>query len=128
VTGEALLVATGRVPNSDGMGLDVAGAEVRPDGRVQVDQHGRTTAPGVWALGDVSSPHQLKHVANHEARVVAHNLVHPEDLWSFDHRYVPAGVFSHPQVATVGLTEAQARDQGHDVTCKTQAFGDTAYG
>lgn len=128
VTGEALLVATGRVPNSDGMGLDVAGVQVRPDGRVEVDQHGRTTAPGVWALGDVSSPHQLKHVANHEARVVAHNLVHPEDLWSFDHRYVPAGVFSHPQVATVGLTEAQARDQGHDVTCKTQAFGDTAYG
>jgi mycothione reductase len=82
----------------------------------------------VWALGDVSSPHQLKHVANHEARVVAHNLVHPQDLRSFDHRYVPAAVFTHPQVATVGLTEAEARGHGHDVATKTQRYGDVAYG
>ena len=128
VTGELLLVATGRMPNSDDLGLDVAGVRVRDDGRVEVDEHGRTSAEGVWALGDVSSPHQLKHVANHEARVVAHNLVNPGALRSFDHRFVPAAVFSDPQVATVGLTEEEAREQGYDVTAKTQRYGDVAYG
>lgn len=128
VEAEVLLVATGRVPNSDGMGLDAAGVEVTPDGRVRVDEHGRTSAPGVWALGDVSAPLQLKHLANHEARVVAHNLVHPQDLRSFRHDNVPAAVFSHPQVATVGLTEDEARAAGHDVTVKVQRYGDTAYG
>ncbi len=128
VTGELLLVATGRRPNSDGMGLEAAGVRVRGDGRVEVDEHGRTSAPGVWALGDVSSQHQLKHVANHEARVVAHNLAHPGALRSFDHRYVPSAVFSDPQLAMVGLTEEQAREQGYDVTVKTQRYGDIAYG
>ena len=125
---DVLLVATGRAPNSDGMGLEAAGVQVRPDGRVQVDEHGRTTADGVWALGDVSAPLQLKHLANHEARVVAHNLVHPDDLRSFSHAHVPAAVFSHPQVAMIGLTEEAAREAGHDVTVKLQRYGDTAYG
>ena len=125
---DLLLVATGRVPNSDGMGLDAAGVEVREDGRVVVDAHGRTTAPGVWALGDISAPHQLKHLANHEARVVAHNLVHPQDLQSFVHTNVPMAVFSHPQIAMVGLTEEAARAAGHHVSVKVQAYGDTAYG
>ncbi len=128
VTGELLLVATGRVPNTDDLGLERTGVRLHDDGRVVVDEHGRTDVDGVWALGDVSSPYQLKHVANQEARVVAHNLAHPDDLMSFDHRYVPAAVFTHPQVAHVGLTEQEARDQGYDVTTKTQRYGDTAYG
>ncbi|MGO0575132.1 mycothione reductase [Ornithinimicrobium panacihumi] len=128
VTGELLLVATGRRPNSDDLGLEHTSVGTHEDGRVVVDEHGRTGVPGVFALGDVSSPYQLKHVANQEARVVAHNLVHPEDLQSFDHRFVPAGVFSHPQLATVGLTEEEAREQGYDVTTKVQKYGDTAYG
>ncbi len=125
---QLLLVATGRKPNSDDMGLDLAGVECHADGRVIADAHGRTTAEGVWTLGDVSSPYQLKHVANHEARVVAHNLSHPDDLWSFEHDAVPAAVFTHPQLASVGLTEKQAREAGHSVTVKVQAFGDVAYG
>ena len=127
-TGELLLVATGRRPNSDDLGLEHTAVRTHDDGRVVVDEHGRTGVTGVFALGDVSSPYQLKHVANQEARVVAHNLVHPEDLQSFDHRFVPAGIFSHPQLATVGLTEEQARQQGYAVTTKVQRFGDTAYG
>jgi mycothione reductase len=123
-----LLVATGRRPNSDGMGLDRAGVAVREDDRVEADEFGRTTAEGVWTLGDVSAPYQLKHLANHEARAVAHNLTHPQDLWAFDHRFVPSAVFTHPQIATVGLTEAQARRAGHDVSVKVQSYGDTAYG
>ncbi len=125
---DQLLVAVGRVPNSDGMGLDLAGVEVHDDGRIKVDEFGRTAAQGVWSLGDASSPYQLKHVANHEARAVAHNLVHPEDLRAFDHRYVPSAVFTHPQIATVGLTEDEARAAGYRVSVKVQNYGDTAYG
>ena len=68
-----------------------------------VDEHQRTTAAGIFALGDVSSHHQLKHVANHEARVVQHNLLHPDALIAADHRFVPHAVFTAPQVASVGL-------------------------
>lgn len=125
---DVVLVATGRRPSTEGLGLDAADVALREDGRVAVDAHGRTTADGVWALGDVSSPFQLKHVANQEARVVAHNLAHPEELRSFAHDVVPAAVFTHPQIATVGLTEAEARAAGHDVTAYTQRYGDTAYG
>jgi mycothione reductase len=128
VAAEVLLVATGRVPNTEDLGLEHTGIGTHDDGRIQVDEFGRTAVPGVWALGDVSSPHQLKHVANHEARVVAHNLAHPDQLQPFDHRFVPAAIFSHPQVATVGLTQEQARQAGHRVTTKTQRYGDTAYG
>ena len=82
----------------------------------------------MWSLGDASSPFQLKHVANHEARIVAHNLAHPDDLQSFTHTAVPAAVFTHPQIASVGLTEEEAREQGLDVRVKVQQYGDTAYG
>ena len=66
-------------PNTADLGLAAAGVETHGDGRVAVDCYGRTNVEGVWALGDVSSPYQLKHVANHEARVVAHNLAHPDE-------------------------------------------------
>lgn len=128
VQSEVLLVATGRAPRTEDLGVEAAGVRLHPDGRVVSDAHGRTGVEGVWTLGDCSSEHQLKHVANHEARVVAHNLAHPEDLRSFDHRAVPAGVFTYPQIASVGLTEQQASSAGFDVTVKVQAFGDTAYG
>ena len=75
-----LLIATGRVPNGDTLDLRATGVEVDDDGYVVVDEHQRTTAEGIFALGDVSSHHQLKHVANHEARVVQHNLLHPDAL------------------------------------------------
>jgi mycothione reductase len=128
VEADLLLVATGRVPNSDRLNLDAVGADVHADGRIVVDRFQRTTAEGVWALGDVCSPHQLKHVSNHEARVVAHNLAHPDDLIAADHRFVPAAVFTHPQIAGVGLTEEQARADGVDFVSVTQPFGETAYG
>ncbi|PWJ26018.1 mycothione reductase [Branchiibius hedensis] len=128
VTGDILLVATGRAPNTPDLDLSAAGVATHSDGRVIVDEFGRTSAEGVWALGDVSSPYQLKHVANHEARVVAHNLAHPRELRSIDHRFVPSAVFTHPQLAGVGLTERQAREAGHDVVTKSQKYGDVAYG
>ena len=128
VSGDVLLVATGRVPNTASLGLDVAGIVTHQDGGVTVDAHGRTNVGGVWALGDVSSAHQLKHVANHEARIVAHNLAHPDDLRRFDHRYIPSAVFTSPQIATVGLTEEQLKASGRRFVTTSQAYGDTAYG
>jgi mycothione reductase len=128
VSGDLLLVATGRVPNSDHMNLESAGIDVHPDGRVKVDDFQRTTAPDVWALGDVSTAHQLKHVANHEARVVAHNLARPDDLVAADHRFVPAAVFTHPQLACAGLTEEEAAESGRRYVTSIQGYGSTAYG
>ena len=128
VAGDLLLVATGRAPSTVDLDLHVAGVERHVDGRVRVDDHGRTSVPGVWALGDVSSPYQLKHVANAEARVVAHNLEHPDDLRSLPHSFVPAAVFTSPQIATVGLTEQECLAGGVPHVVKVQEYGDTAYG
>ena len=129
ITADVLLVATGRIPNGDQMDLDKGGIEMTDDGRVAVDEFGRSTsAEGVWALGDVSSPFMLKHVANAEMRTVRHNLLHPEDLQKLPHDHVPSAVFTNPQIATVGMTERQARQAGHNVTVKIQRYGDVAYG
>lgn len=125
---DAVLVAWGRVPNSDRLNLAAAGIDTDDAGHVIVDAHQRASADGVWALGDIAGPWQLKHVANHEARVVAHNLLHPDDLIESDHRFVPHAVFGHPQIASVGLTEADARAQGLDVAVATRDYGGTAYG
>ncbi|NLE82075.1 MAG: mycothione reductase [Rhodococcus sp.] len=133
IDAEALLVATGRRPNGDLLDVGEAGVELDENGSIVVDEYQRTTAEGVFALGDVSSPYQLKHVANHEARVVQHNLLgdawnDTSDLRATDHRFVPAAVFTNPQIADVGLTENEARAQGFDITVKVQAYGDVAYG
>ncbi|HLR56875.1 MAG TPA: mycothione reductase [Beutenbergiaceae bacterium] len=131
VSAEMLLVATGRIPNGDRMNLEAAGIE-NEDGRVITDEYGRTNVEGIWALGDATNDLQLKHVANQEARAVAHNLVETfnggSDLRKFDHRFVPAAVFTHPQIASVGLTETAAREAGYDVATHTQKYGDVAYG
>ncbi|MEJ5927029.1 mycothione reductase [Corynebacterium sp. H128] len=124
---DVLLVATGRTPNGDQMNLSAAGIEMNGTA-IKVDAFGRTSAPGVWALGDVSSPYQLKHVANAEMRAVRHNVLHPDDLREMPHDYVPSAVFSNPQIATVGLTEAQARERYDNITVKIQKYGDVAYG
>lgn len=125
---DVLLVATGRVPNGDTLNLTETGVEVDAAGYVQVDEQQRTTAPDIFALGDVSSHHQLKHVANHEMRVVQHNLLHPESMIESDHRFVPHAVFSEPQIASVGLTEQQAEELGVAYVTVVQEYGSIAYG
>ncbi|MCS4490920.1 MULTISPECIES: mycothione reductase [unclassified Corynebacterium] len=127
VHADMLLVATGRIPNGDLMDLEKAGIELDA-GRIKVDDFGRTTAEGVWALGDISSPFQLKHVANAESRAISHNLLHPHDLVPMPHDNVPFAIFTHPQIASIGLTEAAARQQGHELTVKIQDYKDVAYG
>ncbi|EYT52130.1 mycothione reductase [Leucobacter sp. UCD-THU] len=135
IRADIVLVATGRRPNSDLVGAAQAGLDLHDDGRIAVDEYQRVLSggepvEGVYALGDVCSPFQLKHVANHEARVVAHNLEHPNELRRSRHEAVPAAVFSDPELAQVGLTEAEAAESigVEHVTAKVQRYGDTAYG
>jgi mycothione reductase len=132
VRGDALLIATGRVPNGDLLDAQLAGVDVDHKGRVLVDEYQRTSTRGIFALGDVSSEYQLKHVANHEARVVRHNLLQDWDdteaMVASDHRYVPSAVFTDPQIASVGLTENQARARGYHFKIKVQDYSDVAYG
>ena len=128
VDADLLLLATGRRASTDGLGLDRAGVAVHDDGRVVVDDYQRTSVPGIWALGDVCNPYQLKHVSNHEARVVRHNLLHPDTMVRADHRYVPSAVFTSPQVASVGLTEEEAVSAGMPYVTARQSYGDVAYG
>ncbi|EKF24199.1 mycothione reductase [Mycolicibacterium hassiacum DSM 44199] len=132
VRGDMLLVATGRRANGDLLDAHHAGVELTADGRVVVDRYQRTTARGIFALGDVCSDYRLKHVANHEARVVKHNLLQDWDdteaLMPADHRYVPSAVFTDPEIAGVGLTENQARAKGYRIKVKIQDYADVAYG
>ncbi|WP_283202129.1 FAD-dependent oxidoreductase [Brevibacterium sp. 2SA] len=144
IEADIVLIAIGRHPNTAGLDAAEVGYDLTPDGRLVVDAVQRVYAggepvPGVFALGDISSEHQLKHVANHEARVVGDNLVidvaagapgaAAEDaLEAASHKAVPAAVFTSPQVATVGMTEDEARQAGHDVTVKVQQYSDVAYG
>jgi mycothione reductase len=127
VAGDLLLVAAGRQPNTDDLGLELAGVKVRDDGRVQVDEYGRTTADGIWSLGDASSPFELKHVANAEARAVAHNLAHPDDLRPFPHEWVPAAVFTDPEIASVGARLQDLAGQRPFVQA-TRPYRESAYG
>ncbi|GAB2606101.1 mycothione reductase [Pseudactinotalea suaedae] len=130
---EVVLLAVGRAPNGDRLDAEQAGIELDAEGLVVVDSEQRTTAPRTWALGDVCSPWQLKHVANHEARVVAHNLAvalgkldaPPQHS---DHRFVPHAVFSYPQVASFGPTAVQLEAADVPFVTTTQSYGDVAYG
>jgi mycothione reductase len=124
---DVLLMATGRVPNADRLGLENTSVEVK-DGKVVVDDYQRTSAAGVWAMGDVSSDYWLKHVANLEAQTIQHNLLHPDDLVASDHRFVPSAVFTSPQIASVGLTEQEAREQGIEHQVVLHDYASIAYG
>jgi mycothione reductase len=127
VTGELLLVAAGRVPDTADLDLDRAGVRLRADGRIEVDEFGRTTAEGIWSLGDASTPYPLKHVANAEARTLAHNLAFPGDLRPYPHDWVPSAVFTAPQIATVGARE-QDLSRGRRYVAAVQEYADVAYG
>ncbi|MCY7299571.1 MAG: FAD-dependent oxidoreductase, partial [Ilumatobacteraceae bacterium] len=121
-------VAAGRIPNSDELRVLAAGVEIDQLGNVVVDQYGRTSSPGVWALGDINGRYQLKHMANGEARAVRHNLLHTDDLREYDNRPAPWAVFTSPQIGAVGVTERQAQASGQPYVTITHAFGDAAYG
>jgi len=128
VDAEMLLVATGRTPNSDRLNVAAAGLEVDEHGHVRTDDTYATNVQGIWALGDLSNHFQLKHMANAEARLVRHNLLHPEDPRKLPFTVVPSAVFADPQVASVGLTEHAAAERGQPYVAATRPYSATAYG
>jgi dihydrolipoamide dehydrogenase len=113
VDADVVLVGVGRRPNTAGLELERAGVATDQRGWVPVDDRLRTNVPGVSAIGDVTGKVLLAHVASHQGLVAAGVLAgHDERI---DYRAVPAATFTHPEVASVGLTEAAAREAGHDV-------------
>jgi mycothione reductase len=125
---DAVLLAVGRDINTDLLDVAAAGLPCHDDGRLVVDSFQQTPVGGVFALGDVCSEWQLKHVANHEMRVVKHNLLHPDRPVESDHRFVPRAVFTHPQIASFGKTEHELREAGVPYRAYEQQVGDVAYG
>ena len=128
VRADVLLVAAGRTSNSDRLDVQKAGIDTHDDGRIVVDEFCRTTADGVYALGDVSTPIPLKHVANREAEAVKHNLLHADSPRSVSHDLVPSAVFTHPQLASVGRTEKNCRDDQLTYHVGVAEYSDVAYG
>ena len=128
VEADALLVAVGRIPNTDLLDVAATGVATSPTGYVLVDDYQRTNVEGIYALGDINSPYQLKHVANHEARIVKYNLAHPDAQQAADHRFVPHAVFSSPQIASVGLRERDAAARGIRFVTSEQEYAGIAYG
>jgi glutathione reductase (NADPH) len=105
---DCVLYATGRVPNIAGLGLELAGVDLTPHGGVKVDENFRSSVPSIFAVGDVSSRLQLTPVALAEAMVVVDALF-GSGTRRMEYDWVPTAVFTHPNIGTVGLTEAQAR-------------------
>jgi mycothione reductase len=128
VEAEVLLVAAGRTPNSDRLDVAATGVAVDPHGHVRTDDTYATTAPGTWAIGDMANHFQLKHMANAEARLVWHNLLHPEEPRRAAFPVVPSAVFADPQVASAGATEQQLQAAQRPYATATRSYGDTAYG
>ncbi len=128
ITADSLLVATGRRPNGDELNVEATGVELDGSGYVVTNEFLQTAHPDIWALGDITNPAQLKHLANIDARAVAHNMVNPDDLHSVDRSLSPHAVFGHPQVASIGLTEPQAIEAGLDIVTTVHEFGGAAYG
>ena len=112
VTGSNLLVATGRLPNSDDLGVDKAGIETERKGFIKVNGRLETNVPGIWALGDVKGGPAFTHISYNDFQIVYGNLVEGRTL-SVDNRIVPYCVFTDPQLGRVGMTEKEARVKGY---------------
>ncbi|WP_245439172.1 mercury(II) reductase [Bradyrhizobium sp. SK17] len=114
LTAERILVATGRTPNTETLGLAEAGVTQASSGSIVIDDRMRTSKAGVYAVGDVTGKDQFVYMAAYGAKLAAKNALNGNSL-RYDNSAMPAVVFTDPQVASVGLTEAQARAGGHAV-------------
>jgi dihydrolipoamide dehydrogenase len=109
-----LTIAAGRGPDVEGLGLDDAGVKVDDKGLIEVDGRMRTSREGIWAIGDMVPGPALAHKASDEGIIAVEDAA-GKDTHPIDYRFVPAVTFCHPQVASFGLTEKEARDEGYDV-------------
>ncbi len=108
------LVAIGFRPNSKDMGLEAVGVQINERGFIQVDDRMATNVPGIWAIGDVTGRLLLAHVASAMGIICAENIAGAETV-TLDYRMMPRATYCQPQVASFGLTEAQAKEQGYEV-------------
>ena len=121
-----VIVAVGIVPNTENIGLEALGIKAER-GIIAIDDYGRTNVPGIWAIGDVTQGPWLAHKASHEGVIAAESIakelgnkqVHPHAM---DRRNIPGCTYCHPQVASVGLTEAKAKEAGYEVKAGTFPF------
>jgi pyruvate/2-oxoglutarate dehydrogenase complex dihydrolipoamide dehydrogenase (E3) component len=111
VTGSHLLVATGRIPNTDDLGLEKAGVATNKDGSIKVNARLETSVPGIWALGDCKGGPAFTHISYNDFQIVYGNLIEGKNL-SIENRPVPYCVFTDPQLGGVGITEREARAKG----------------
>ena len=106
IPADQVLVCTGRSPNTEGLGLDKLGVELRR-GAIAVDDLCRTNVPGIWAIGDVNAKFMLAHVASRQGEVVVNTICGQQDRMRY--KAIPAVIYTSPEVAGVGITEAQAK-------------------
>jgi len=121
IEADAVLFATGRVPNVEGLGLGEVGIELGEKGQVKVDEHSRTSVPSIFAVGDVTDRIQLTPMAIREGHAFA-DTQFGKTPWTVDYECVPHAVFSHPPIAGVGMTEGQARNKLGQVKTYTSDF------
>jgi glutathione reductase (NADPH) len=110
MTVDCVMFATGRVPNTGGLGIEAAGVECDAKGAVKVDDDNRSTCDSIYAVGDVTNRIQLTPVAIREGQAFA-DTVFGDKPTRVDYENIPSAVFSHPPIAAVGLTEAKAREK-----------------
>lgn len=125
---DELLISTGRTPNTDQLNVSEGNIEITNSGHIATNSFLQASAEGVWAIGDITNPIQLKHLANADARIVGHNICNPQNLLSVDRSLSPAAVFGYPPIASVGLTEQQAAAEKISYLVASRSFADTAYG
>ncbi|MEE4539402.1 MAG: glutathione-disulfide reductase [Erythrobacter sp.] len=121
-TFDCVMAATGRVPNTEGLGLDKAGVEVGERGQIKVDEYSKTNVDWIYAVGDVTDRVQLTPIAIREGQAFADSLFGPDEPYAVDHSCIPSAVFSHPPIASVGLDEREAKDQYGQVKVYTSDF------
>ncbi|WP_440008374.1 dihydrolipoyl dehydrogenase [Halomicrococcus sp. SG-WS-1] len=126
-TGDELLVATGRTPNTDTLAVEKAGIETDDRGFVKTNGYLETTAENVWALGDIAGNYMFKHSANREAQYVYYNAI-AERRREVDYTAMPHAIFTSPQVAGVGQTEDELIDADRDYDVGVEAYRNVAMG
>ncbi|AZL11596.1 MAG: FAD-dependent oxidoreductase [Brevibacterium aurantiacum] len=126
VDAEAVLLAVGRAPTTEGLGLGKAGIETDKRGFITVDEHLRTSAEGVFAVGDVNGGPMFTYISLDDNRILADQLLGDGKRTTADRSAVPYTMFLTPPVARVGLSEAAAREQGYDVKVGAKAMADIA--
>jgi dihydrolipoamide dehydrogenase len=119
---DKVLMAVGFAPNVEGFGLENAGVQLTDRGAIAIDDHMRTNVPHIYAIGDVTAKLMLAHVAEAQGVVAAETIAGAETMTLGDYRMMPRATFCSPQVASFGLTEQQAKDEGYDVKVASFPF------